>query len=85
MNRWKLSLICGIALTMTGCGGCTRVGPGYVGIITKQVGTDRGVQDYPALTGWVYYNVFTENVLEYPIFNADRSLDAEHRRRKAGQ
>lgn len=48
--------------------GCTRISPGYVGIITKNVGTNRGVQDFPAQTGWVFYNPLTESVLEYPTF-----------------
>lgn len=68
MKNKKMWLIVAMTLTMTGCGGCTRVGPGYVGIVTKQVGSDRGVQDYPVKTGWVYYNMFTESVVEYPTF-----------------
>ena len=48
--------------------GCTRVGPGYVGIKVNQAGSNRGVQELPARTGWVFYNPVTEDVFEYPTF-----------------
>lgn len=48
--------------------GCTRVGPGYVGIKVSMAGTNRGVEDTPTTTGWVFYNPFGSSVLEYPIF-----------------
>lgn len=42
--------------------------PGYVGIVVKQSGSDRGVQDFPARTGRVWFNPINEVVLTYPIF-----------------
>ncbi len=42
--------------------------PGYVGIVVKQSGTDRGVQDFPARSGRVWYNPINEIVLTYPVF-----------------
>ena len=48
--------------------GCTRVGPGYVGIKVNMAGSNKGVQEYPARTGWVFYNPVTEDVFEYPTF-----------------
>lgn len=48
--------------------GCTTVPPGYVGIKVNQWGSNRGVQDYPLLTGRVTYNPVTEDVIEYPVF-----------------
>ena len=50
----------------TGCG--TTVEPGHVGIKINKWGTYRGVQDLPLQTGWVSYNYFTEDVLQYPVF-----------------
>lgn len=68
MKKWvQSSLLLSLVLGLTSAG-CTRVGPGYVGIKTVLAGSNRGVQDYPGTTGWVFYNIFTENVLEYPIF-----------------
>lgn len=48
--------------------GCTRVSPGHVGIVINHAGTYRGVEDVPMTTGWVWYNPFTQNVLNYPTF-----------------
>jgi regulator of protease activity HflC (stomatin/prohibitin superfamily) len=51
-----------------GCAGCERVNAGHVGIKIQLAGTNRGVQDVPLVTGIVFYNPITEDVLEYPIF-----------------
>jgi regulator of protease activity HflC (stomatin/prohibitin superfamily) len=42
--------------------------PGYVGILVKQSGTERGVQDFPVRTGRVWYNPINQVVLSYPVF-----------------
>ena len=44
------------------------VTPGYVGIVVKQSGSDRGVQDFPVRSGRVWYNPVNEVVLTYPVF-----------------
>jgi len=44
------------------------VGPGYVGIVVKQSGSDRGVQDFPVQTGRVWFNPINEVVLVYPTY-----------------
>lgn len=54
-----------IALQATGC---SRIGPGYVGIEVKLAGGQRGVQDFPLCTGWVFYNAFVTDVLKWPTF-----------------
>jgi regulator of protease activity HflC (stomatin/prohibitin superfamily) len=54
-----------LAATITGC---TRVGPGYVGIKVNQAGSNKGVEDYPLQTGWVFYNPITTTVYDYPTF-----------------
>ena len=48
--------------------GCTRVNPGYTGIKVVYGGGDRGVQDFPIVTGWVGYIPFFSTVFEYPTF-----------------
>lgn len=48
--------------------GCTRVGPGHVGIKINMSGDDRGVSDLPLLTGWVWYWPPTQSVFEYPTY-----------------
>jgi regulator of protease activity HflC (stomatin/prohibitin superfamily) len=55
------------AFAMTGIG-CTRVGPGHVGIEVSMAGSNRGVQDIPVCTGWVFYNPMGTNIIEYPTY-----------------
>lgn len=67
-NFWKffLAVLCLGAVATTN--GCARVEPGMVGIVVSYAGSDRGVGDLPIQTGWVFYNPFTQRVLEYPSF-----------------
>lgn len=44
------------------------VAPGNVGIVVKQSGSDRGVQDFPVKSGRVWYNPINEVVLTYPTY-----------------
>ena len=66
-----------MSMMLTGCGGCTRVGAGYAGIKINNYGTNRGVQDIPLVTGWVYYNPWTQSVFEYPCFVQTAVWDKE--------
>lgn len=47
---------------------CTRIEAGKEGILIKQYGTDKGVQDVALVTGYVWYNPFIEDVEQYPTF-----------------
>lgn len=47
---------------------CTRVEPGYVGIKVNQWGDQRGVEDFPIVTGRVTYNPFTTDIYAFPTF-----------------
>jgi regulator of protease activity HflC (stomatin/prohibitin superfamily) len=49
-------------------GGCTRIGPGHVGIEVNQAGSQRGVQDFTVTTGYVFYDPIATSVIEYPTF-----------------
>ena len=44
------------------------VTPGHVGIVVKQAGSDRGVQDFPVQSGRVWFNPINEVVLTYPTY-----------------
>ena len=57
-----------LAVMLLGAGGCTKVEPGYVGIKVKLYGRQRGVQDYPIVTGRVWYNPWTEEIYQFPTF-----------------
>ena len=48
--------------------GCTRVGPGHVGVKVSMAGDAKGVDSAPAVTGWVFYNPFLSSVYEWPTF-----------------
>lgn len=47
---------------------CKRVDAGYEGILVKQYGSQRGVQEASLVTGRVWYNPLTEDVVQYPVF-----------------
>ncbi len=68
MKTLKYGSILAFCLALTGCAGCTRVNPGYVGVKSTLMGTGRGLSDVAVGPAWVTYNAFTESVLEYPTF-----------------
>jgi hypothetical protein len=45
-----------------------RVDAGHVGIKVNLTGDDRGVSNYEYKTGWVLYNTWTEQMLEFPTY-----------------
>lgn len=47
---------------------CTRIDAGHEGILVKQYGSGKGVQDATMVTGRVWYNPFTEDVIQYPVY-----------------
>jgi regulator of protease activity HflC (stomatin/prohibitin superfamily) len=46
----------------------TRIGPGYVGIEINLAGSQRGAQEIPIRTGWVFYSPLKTQIVEYPTF-----------------
>lgn len=46
----------------------TRIDAGNEGILVKLYGSKKGVQDVSLVTGRVWYNPFTEEVHEFPIY-----------------
>ncbi len=57
-----------LLVILNSCVSCTRVPPGYAGIRVNQVGSDKGVESYPLVTGYVFYNPITTAIIEYPCF-----------------
>ncbi len=55
-----------ILLVFIGCTSTTRVDAGHVGIRVKLAGSERGVQDMPTVTGWVFFNPISEQVITFP-------------------
>lgn len=56
------------ALCLVILSGCTKVEPGYVGIKVNQYGDQKGVEDFPLVTGRVSFNPFTTDVYKFPTF-----------------
>jgi len=48
--------------------GYTVIGPGEVGIKVNYFGHERGVEDFPLVTGVVFYNRITTKVFHYPVY-----------------
>ena len=46
----------------------TRIGAGYVGVEVNLAGSQRGAQDIPVRTGWVFYSPLKTQVIEFPTF-----------------
>jgi regulator of protease activity HflC (stomatin/prohibitin superfamily) len=63
MKSLKIALA---GLLMVAVAGCTRIGPGHVGIKVDMAGNDKGVLNTPVSTGWVFYNPASSTVIEYP-------------------
>lgn len=57
-----------IGLALATLASCTRIDAGHEGILIKQYGTDKGVQDVSLVTGRVWYNPWTEDVEQYATF-----------------
>ncbi len=43
-----------------------RIDAAHVGIRVKLAGSSRGVQDIPVVTGWVFFDPLTEQIVEFP-------------------
>ncbi len=65
-RRLAVILVLGVGVLVLGCQTTTRVDAGHVGIRVKLAGSDRGVQDMPVVTGWVFYNPLTEQIVLFP-------------------
>jgi regulator of protease activity HflC (stomatin/prohibitin superfamily) len=46
----------------------TRIDAGYVGVEINLAGTQRGAQDIPIRTGWVFYSPLRTQIIEFPTF-----------------
>lgn len=59
-----------VALTFMGSGcGYTNVEPGHVGIKVDYYGSQKGVEDFPVVTGIQWYNPFYSTIIQYPTYN----------------
>lgn len=64
----RTKIFIGLGILITFLSSCTRIDAGYEGILIKQYGSDKGVQDVSLVTGRVWYNPWTETVAQYATF-----------------
>lgn len=60
--------IAGILISMFQPFAIEKVDAGHKGLKINLVGDQRGVSSYQYKTGWVFYNTWTEQVLEFPTY-----------------
>src|SRR6266511_3013367 len=60
-----VALLISAVMAFSSCS--TRVYAGHVGIRVKLAGISRGVDDIPVVTGWVFFNPLTEQLIMFPI------------------
>jgi regulator of protease activity HflC (stomatin/prohibitin superfamily) len=68
IRNFIIAAIVAVILVFVGLSSCTRIDAGHEGILVKQYGSDKGVQDVFLVTGRVWFNPFTESVFEFPVF-----------------
>ena len=61
-----------------------KVDSGYKGLKVNLVGSQRGVTNYQYKTGWVMYNTWTEQMLEFPTFQQHIEYDDQQVITKGG-
>ncbi|WP_437276652.1 SPFH domain-containing protein [Sorangium sp. So ce375] len=61
-----LGLLLVLAMLFVACTTVTRIDAAHVGIRVKLAGSNRGVDDIPVVTGWVFYNPLTEQIVQFP-------------------
>jgi regulator of protease activity HflC (stomatin/prohibitin superfamily) len=66
--RIALSFVVVLIIAMFQPYAVERVDAGYKGIKVKLTGDERGVANYEYKTGWVVYNDWTEQMLEFPTY-----------------
>lgn len=52
-----------------------RVDAGHKGVVVNLAGSERGVQSYQYRTGWVVYNTWFKQVLEFPTYQQHIEYD----------
>lgn len=63
----KLAMLV-VAATMFATGCVERVNVGYSGIKVNMTGSERGAEEFPKVTGWVFYMPGVSTIIEFPTF-----------------
>ena len=68
-------LVVGILVSIIQPYSVERIDAGHKGIVVNLSGGDRGVASYQYKTGWVVYNTWFKQVLEFPIYQQHIEYD----------
>lgn len=63
MKKYQLVLLALLSIVLVNC---TRIGVGNVGLKISQTGDDRGLNPMENVSGWVWYNPISYDVVEFP-------------------
>jgi regulator of protease activity HflC (stomatin/prohibitin superfamily) len=66
LRRVGIAIAVTVVVLVVGCSTLMRIDAGHVGIRVRLAGSDRGVADMPVVTGWVFYNPVTEQIIVFP-------------------
>jgi len=66
VGRLIALVLIAVVLAFIGTSCATRIDAAHVGIRVKLAGSSRGVDDIPVVTGWVFYNPLTEQIVQFP-------------------
>lgn len=66
LSRLIAVVVLAVVVMLVGSSCMTRIDAAHVGIRVKLAGSSRGVDDIPVVTGWVFYNPLTEQIVSFP-------------------
>lgn len=73
--RGIITLVLLVAISLIQPFSVERIDAGHKGIVVNLSGSDRGVQSYQYKTGWVMYNTWFKQVLEFPTYQQHIEYD----------
>lgn len=80
-NTWLVKpiivLLAGLIISFVQPFSVERVDAGHKGIKVNLTGNDRGVSNYQYRTGWVVYNTWVEQMLEFPTYQQHIDYDEQ--------
>jgi regulator of protease activity HflC (stomatin/prohibitin superfamily) len=79
-----VTLISGISVSLIQPFELERVDAGHKGLKVNLMGSSRGVSNYQYTTGWVIYNTWTEQMLEFPTYQQHIDYEAQEVITKGG-
>jgi regulator of protease activity HflC (stomatin/prohibitin superfamily) len=79
-----ITLVSGVVVSLIQPFELERVDAGHKGLKVNLMGSHRGVSNYQYTTGWVIYNTWTEQMLEFPTYQQHIDYEAQEVITKGG-